>query len=68
MIVPHDYFIWFCTLAVMGLSVVWFIYDSIRLRRFVPKGKEAHDEIFGSIIGLVISTIGIVGGLHYHLG
>ncbi len=68
MIVSHDHFMWFCTFAVMSLAVSWFFYDIIRLVRFVPQGKPAHDEVFGSIIGLAISIIGIAGVLSFHLG
>ena len=68
MIVSHEHFAWFCSFCVMSLAVAWFFYEIIRLVRFVPQGKQAHDEIFGSIVGLVISIIGVAGVLRFHLG
>ena len=70
MIVPHAYFIWFVTAMAAGISVGWFAVDAVRLRRTLrePPSASRHDRLFGSVIGLVIAAIGIVGVLRYHLG
>jgi hypothetical protein len=68
MIVSNEHFFWFGSFCVTALAVVWFFYEIVRLVRFVPQGKKAHDEVFGSVIGFVISVIAIVGVLRFHLG
>jgi len=68
MIMSHENFMWMCSIMTMGTGVFWTLWDIRRLIRFVPKGKEAHDEIFGSIVGVGISAVAITGVLRYHLG
>lgn len=68
MIVSHTQFMWFCSLATAGFALVWIVYDAIRLRRFWPRRKVAHDEVFGSIIGMVIGLIGVLGVVRFHWG
>jgi len=59
---------WIGTLLVGGLSAFWLVWDGLRLRRYLPKGREAHDEIFGSLIGLLIAAIGIIGVIRFWSG
>jgi hypothetical protein len=68
MIVSHQTFMYFCSLATVGLAGSWLVYDAIRLRRFWPEGERAHDEIFGSIIGIAVSLIGLAGVVRFHWG
>ena len=75
MIVSHQHFIWFATALTVGLALVWLVVDGVRLRRALaaPAATAAErgargDRIFGSIIGLLVAIIGIVGMLRYHLG
>ncbi len=68
MIVDHDTFMWFCSVLTAGMAVPWGTYEVVLLRRAFAKGKEAHDERFGAIMGLTISLLGIAGVLKYHLG
>lgn len=68
MIVSHQAFMYFCSLATAGLAGSWLIYDAIRLRRFWPRGRAAHDEIFGSVIGIAVSLIGLLGVVRFHWG
>ncbi|HET6610522.1 MAG TPA: hypothetical protein VFG83_00960 [Kofleriaceae bacterium] len=68
MIVSHNLFMWICTALVFGLSAAWIVVDVVRLRAALKEGSAAHDRIFGSIIGLAIATIGIIGVLRFHLG
>jgi hypothetical protein len=67
MIVPAVYFTWFVTSLIFVVSVAWLVVDTVRLRRALREGRAAHDRIFGSIIGLTVAVIGIVGVLIYHL-
>jgi hypothetical protein len=67
MIVPAVYFTWFVTALIFCVSAVWLVVDTVRLRRALREGRAAHDRIFGSIIGLAVAIIGIVGVLIYHL-
>lgn len=66
MIVSHEVFIWWCSVMVGGLSVAWLVYDVILLRRAWPRGREAHDQIFGSIVGITIAVLGIIGVVSLH--
>lgn len=70
MIVSENLFMWICTALVFGLSVGWFVVDVVRLRAVLkdPDAENRHDRIFGSIIGLTIATVGIIGVFRFHLG
>jgi hypothetical protein len=59
---------WFATIMTTGLAGFWLVWDLFRLRRFWPKGRAAHDEIFGSIIGITIALMGLIGVVGFHLG
>ena len=65
---PEDVVIWIGTVLIVGLAGFWLVWDSIRLRRFLPRGRGAHDEIFGSIVGIVTAIIGLIGVARYHWG
>ena len=54
--------------AYVGLAGSWLVYDAIRLRRFWPQGERAHDEIFGSIIGIAVSLCGLAGVVRFYWG
>ncbi len=68
MIMSHESFMWLATGITGGMGVFWTIWDIRRLVRFVPKGSEAHDEIFGSIMGVLIALFACGGVVLYHLG
>ena len=56
------------TVLTAGLSGFWLVWDLLRLRRFWPKGRDAHDEIFGAFIGISIALMGIIGVVRFHWG
>ncbi len=66
--VPLEVAIWVGTFLVASLSGFWLVWDALRLRRFLPRGRAAHDEIFGSVIGIAIAVMGLYGVLRYHWG
>lgn len=68
MIMSHESFMWLCSGLTAGMGLFWVVWDLLRLIRFLPKGKDAHDEIFGSILGVMIALFACVGVLRYHLG
>jgi hypothetical protein len=70
MIVSFEFFEWFVTALIFVVSVVWLGVDTVRLRRALRDvgAPNRHDRIFGSIIGLAVATVGVVGVLLYHLG
>lgn len=71
MIVSHEIYIWFVTALTVGTAASWLVVDIVRLRRALAETEatpERRDRIFGSIIGLVVAIIGIVGMLRFHLG
>ena len=62
---------WLMTLLVIGSGVVWLTVDTIRLRRALrddTSRPSVRDRVFGSIIGLLIGTIGLGGALLHLLG
>ncbi len=69
LILSHRGFQWFVTLMTGGVAAWWVLVDGARLRRALKGdvGKPAvKDQIFGSIVGLVIGAIGIIGAFIGH--
>ena len=58
---------WIGSFLVGALSAFWLVWDAIRLRRYWPRGRAAHDEILGSFVGLTIAALGIYGVIRFHL-
>jgi hypothetical protein len=67
MIVSETAYIWFVTGMVLLISVGWGAVDSVRLRRELSRRNREPDRIFGSIIGIVLGTIGLLGAIMYYL-
>lgn len=67
MIVSANIFLWFVSAMVMGIAVVWTIWDGRNLIRLWPTRRENHDEFFGALIGLAIVVIGVTGLIRHHL-
>jgi hypothetical protein len=72
-ILGHEQFMWFVTAVITGTAIAWTIVDVTRMRRVLrsppaayPAG-ERRDRLFGSIIGLVIACVGVIGVLRHHL-
>jgi hypothetical protein len=65
---PPSFTMWLGSLLVGALAGFWLVWDGIRLRRYLPRWRTAHDEVFGSVIGLIIAAIGIIGVIRYHWG
>jgi hypothetical protein len=74
-IFSHDLFMWFVTAAAVGICIGWGARDIYLLVVHLPqRGRETwsdqgawRDQIFGSVFGLVMCVLGIVGALKYHL-
>ncbi len=66
MIVSETVFLWFCTSMVLGLALVWTIWDGNLVRKLWKTRNEDHDELFGALMGLVIMAIGVVGVILHH--
>ena len=66
MILSPKAYEWFVTGMIILISFGWVAVDVVRLRRYV-KNKASHDEIFGSIIGIVLASLGGVGLFKYYL-
>ena len=67
MIVSANIFLWFVSAMVMGIAIVWTIWDGRNLIRLWPTRRENHDEFFGALIGLAIVVIGVSGLIRHHL-
>ena len=64
LILSHRGMQYFVTYLTGVVAAYWVVIDSVRLRRALKsdRGKGAvRDQIFGSIVGLVIGAIGIIG-------
>ena len=66
MIVSNTVFLWFCTFMVLGLAVIWTLWDGNLVRRLWRTRKQNHDEFFGGLMGLVIMVIGVTGIILHH--
>jgi hypothetical protein len=74
-IVAHDLFMWFVTAMAVGICLGWGARDVYLLSKHLPRrGRAAwsdpaawRDQIFGSIMGLVLIALGLLGVFKYHL-
>jgi hypothetical protein len=69
LVLGHRGFQWFVTLSTGGAAVYWLAIDSLRLRKAMQDDRArptVKDRIFGSIVGLVIAGIGILGAYLGH--
>jgi hypothetical protein len=66
MIVSDEVFMWFNTVMIAGIVIVWGARDLYLLSKLWKERREKHDEFFGSLMGLVIVTIGAIGLFKYH--
>jgi hypothetical protein len=74
-IVSHDLFMWFVTAMAVGICVGWGARDVYLLsRRLLRRGRADPpdravwcDQVFGSLMGLVLVFFGLLGVLKYHL-
>ena len=74
MIVSAVVFTWFCSALIFVVAATWIVVDVVRLRRALrdqassAPSAEIRDRVFGSIIGMIIGALGVIGVLHFHLG
>lgn len=69
MIVSEFAFVWIVSLLTSVVAGVWVIVDAVRLQRALKqRPPDMSDRIFGSIIGMAVGIIGVLGVLEYHLG
>ncbi len=66
MIVSHTVFMWWCSIMIGGLSGIWCIYDAILLRRHLQADDDRKDQIFGSVVGVAIGALGVIGVFALH--
>jgi Kef-type K+ transport system membrane component KefB len=67
MIVSATTFLWFNTIMVLGIALIWTLWDGRLFVRLWSQRKDRQDEFFGSVIGLVIVVIGLFGIIRHHL-
>lgn len=73
MIVSHLHFMWFVTFASLLICVIWGAREVYLLAKHLPRrGREQwkdkrqwRDQIFGSVVGVVIILIGIIGVVRF---
>ena len=69
MLVSHTQYVWFVTLMTIGLAGGWIPVEILRLRRALSEDRRdpfVRDRIFGSVIGLAICVVGLLGAVLYH--
>jgi hypothetical protein len=75
-IVADRYFLWFVVAMTVGICVIWTARDTYMLMKHLPaRGRAAwrdpaawRDQIFGSIIGLILCAMGLIGVAKFYLG
>ena len=70
MIVSHHDYIWFIALFTGLVAAYWILVDTVRLKRALAGDRSdaaIRDRIFGSIIGLVVGAVGVIGVVDYML-
>ena len=68
MIVSNTVFVWFNTLMIAGIVLGWGGRDLYLIAKTWKDRKEKHDEVFGYLMGVVMTTIGGIGLIKYHGG
>jgi uncharacterized protein YqgC (DUF456 family) len=67
-IVSHEHYLWFCVLAVAIVAAAWIVVDVVRLRRALVADRRrgaVRDQIFGSVLGIIVGIVGVVGVVLY---
>ena len=70
MIVSQEHYEWFLSAVTGGAAVYWIGIDSYRLRKALRADRAnpaTRDQIFGSIIGIVVGFVGVFGVSYHHL-
>lgn len=73
MIVSELQFMYFVTFASLLICAIWGARDLYLLARYLPRRGRAQwkdrrqwrDQIFGSLVGLIIIALGIVGVIRF---
>ena len=73
MIVSDLHFMYFVTFASLLICAIWGARDVYLLVKYLPRrGREQwkdrrqwRDQIFGSVVGVVIIVIGIIGVVRF---
>ena len=73
MIVSHLHFMYFVTFASLLICVIWGAREVYLLVKHLPRrGREKwkdhrqwRDQMFGSVVGVVIILIGIIGVIRF---
>jgi hypothetical protein len=69
MIVSHGTFIGFVTVMIVFASLLTIGRDVVALVRLLPRhtrSPEESDRVFGAVMGIAMSGVGIAGVLKYH--
>jgi hypothetical protein len=67
-IVSQTAYLWFVSLVTGLAAIYWIGIDSVRLGRALAGDRRdpaIRDRIFGSIIGLVVGLVGVIGVAHF---
>lgn len=66
-IVSEEVIVAFMAFITVSLALFWSVREIFRLKKGKAKGKvRTHDENFGSLIGVMISTIAVCGVVKHY--
>lgn len=68
MITSVENFEWFATILVTSWSIMWFIVDSVNLKRELARDVRNPDRVFGFLTGMMLAVLGQTGVLIFHFG
>lgn len=54
-------FIWLGVISVLIIVVGWGARDALLLRRYAREKNATPDQVFGSVMGLVMVALGAIG-------
>ena len=73
MIVSHLHFMYFVTFASLLICAIWGAREVYLLVKYLPRRgrdqwkdrRQWRDQIFGSVVGVVIILVGIIGVVRF---
>ena len=68
MIVSAQVYLWTSIIGTAGVAFWWACMDTLRLMRALrerPRSPAVRDRIFGSLIGISVGVIGVLGMVLY---
>ncbi|MBK9037306.1 MAG: hypothetical protein IPL61_39695 [Myxococcales bacterium] len=68
-LVSAEAYNWFLSTVIGGAATYWIGIDSYRLKKALGGDRAdpaIRDRIFGSVVGIVVGCVGVVGVILHH--